>query len=158
VLCLAPTRELARQDADEFKRCTAHLGMDTVLVYGGVSISAQENALWRGADIVVGTPGRINDLIEREALVLTALRHSILDEADEMLSIGFAEDVEKILSKAPTGDAAPQTLLFSATMPDWVQKVCFFPSPSFGGFVAPRSTHKQLLPFRSQLSFCARSM
>lgn len=123
VLCIAPTRELARQNAEEFVHCSKHEGFRTVLVYGGALINAQVRELWEGADVVVGTPGRIIDLMDRGDLVLDNLRVTILDEADEMLSFGFAEAVEKILARAPTGDKKPQTLLFSATLPKWVREL-----------------------------------
>ena len=86
----------------------------------GVPISQQMRDVSRGADIVVGTPGRIMDLQARGALDLSAVDFAILDEADQMLDIGFADDVEKILSEAP---AERQTMLFSATMPTWVKKL-----------------------------------
>ena len=132
VLCVAPTRELARQNAEEFVHCSKHEGFRTVLVYGGALINAQVRELWEGADVVVGTPGRIIDLMDRGDLVLDNLRVTILDEADEMLSFGFAEDVEKILARAPTGDKKPQTLLFSATLPKWVRELMTkFLSPDY---------------------------
>lgn len=86
----------------------------------GVPISQQMRDISRGADIVVGTPGRIMDLQARGALDLSAVDFAILDEADQMLDIGFADDVEKILSEAPK---ERQTMLFSATMPTWVKKL-----------------------------------
>lgn len=89
-------------------------------VTAGVPISQQMRDVSRGADIVVGTPGRIMDLQARGALDLSAVDFAILDEADQMLDIGFADDVEKILSEAP---AERQTMLFSATMPTWVKKL-----------------------------------
>ena len=132
VLCIAPTRELARQNAEEFVHCSKHEGFRTVLVYGGALINAQVRELWEGADVVVGTPGRIIDLMDRGDLVLDNLRVTILDEADEMLSFGFAEAVEKILARAPTGDKKPQTLLFSATLPKWVRELMTkFLSPDY---------------------------
>ncbi|KAF5828319.1 P-loop containing nucleoside triphosphate hydrolase protein [Dunaliella salina] len=115
---LAPTRELANQTANEFK--TVCPGLNVVSVYGGTSISMQISDLRRGADVVVGTPGRVIDLIERGSLSLDRVRYAILDEADQMLDMGFEEDMEKILSYAPK---ERQTLLFSATLPKWINKV-----------------------------------
>lgn len=117
-IVLAPTRELAKQVEREFAATGPSL--KTACVYGGVPISNQMREIQRGADIVVGTPGRIMDLQARGALDLSQVQFAILDEADQMLDIGFADDVEKILSEAPT---ERQTMLFSATMPTWVKKL-----------------------------------
>ncbi|KAL3136406.1 hypothetical protein ABBQ38_005663 [Trebouxia sp. C0009 RCD-2024] len=117
-IVLAPTRELAKQVEREFAATGPTLR--TACVYGGVPISQQMRDVSRGADIVVGTPGRIMDLQARGALDLSAVDFAILDEADQMLDIGFADDVEKILSEAPV---ERQTMLFSATMPTWVKKL-----------------------------------
>lgn len=113
-LVLAPTRELALQVADSMIEYGRHLNARVLAVYGGQPYGPQINNLKRGVDIVVGTPGRLNDLIERGVLVLKEIRTVVLDEADEMLNMGFIEDVEKILSETP---AERQTALFSATMP-----------------------------------------
>lgn len=110
-IVLAPTRELAKQVAEEFSKSGAHL--TTVTVYGGAAYSPQENALRRGVDVVVGTPGRIIDHLERGNLDLSAVQYAVLDEADEMLSVGFADAIETILQKTP---AERQTMLFSATL------------------------------------------
>eukprot|EP00877_Chromochloris_zofingiensis_P009452 jgi/Chrzof1/4760/Cz14g25080.t1 len=117
-LILAPTRELANQVAKEFETACPNLVVKSV--YGGVSIGVQISALERGVDVVVGTPGRVIDLIERRKLNLSAVRFAILDEADQMLDMGFQDDMEEILSKSPP---ERQTLLFSATLPTWVHKV-----------------------------------
>lgn len=117
-IVLAPTRELAKQVEREFAATGPTLR--TACVYGGVPIQQQMRDVSRGADIVVGTPGRIMDLQARGALDLGAVDFAILDEADQMLDIGFADDVEKILSEAPK---ERQTMLFSATMPSWVKKL-----------------------------------
>lgn len=118
VLVLAPTRELARQVEKEFKESAPYL--NTVCIYGGVSYITQENALSRGVDIVVGTPGRIIDLIQNNSLQLGEVQYLVLDEADQMLAVGFEEDVETILEKLPS---ERQSMLFSATMPGWVKKL-----------------------------------
>jgi ATP-dependent RNA helicase DeaD len=113
-LVLAPTRELAMQVAAAMEDYGKHLKARVLAVYGGQSYSLQLNALKRGVDIVVGTPGRIIDLMERKALDLSAVKTVVLDEADEMLNMGFIEPVEEILSATPS---TRQTALFSATMP-----------------------------------------
>ena len=110
-IVIAPTRELAKQVADEFSK--SGVGLTTVTVYGGAAYNPQENALRRGVDVVVGTPGRLIDHLERGNLDLSAVQFAVLDEADEMLSVGFADAIETILQKT-----APerQTMLFSATL------------------------------------------
>ncbi|CAL4936848.1 unnamed protein product [Urochloa decumbens] len=118
VLVLAPTRELAKQVEKEIKESAPKLS--TVCVYGGVSYNVQQNALSRGVDVVVGTPGRIIDLINGGSLQLGEVKYLVLDEADQMLAVGFEEDVETILQQLP---AERQSMLFSATMPSWVKKL-----------------------------------
>ncbi|RLN42065.1 hypothetical protein C2845_PM01G24940 [Panicum miliaceum] len=118
VLVLAPTRELAKQVEKEIKESSPKLS--TVCVYGGVSYNVQQNALSRGVDVVVGTPGRIIDLINGGSLQLGEVQYLVLDEADQMLAVGFEEDVETILQQLP---AERQSMLFSATMPSWVKKL-----------------------------------
>ncbi|KAL6278385.1 hypothetical protein ACE6H2_021986 [Prunus campanulata] len=118
VLVLAPTRELAKQVEKEIKESAPYL--NTVCVYGGVSYITQQSALSRGVDVVVGTPGRIIDLINGNSLKLGEVQYLVLDEADSMLAVGFEEDVEVILQKLPT---QRQSMLFSATMPAWVKKL-----------------------------------
>ncbi len=114
-LVLCPTRELAIQVSEEIRRIAAHKrGVDIVPVYGGQPIDRQLYALKRGATIVVGTPGRVLDHLRRGTMKLQNLRMLVLDEADEMLDMGFLEDIETILESTP---AQRQTLLFSATMP-----------------------------------------
>ncbi|PKA49135.1 DEAD-box ATP-dependent RNA helicase 53 [Apostasia shenzhenica] len=114
-LVLAPTRELARQVQREFKDSAPIL--KSTCLYGGIPVMNQVRALGFGMDIVVGTPGRIIDLVERRALDLSEVKFVVLDEADQMLAIGFQEDVECILSYLPS---RKQCMLFSATMPHWV--------------------------------------
>ena len=120
-LVLAPTRELALQSADAITDM-AHRsrGLDVVAVYGGAPYGPQIGALRGGAQVVVGTPGRIIDLIDKGALVLDDVRYFVLDEADEMLRMGFAEDVETIAASLP---GQRRTSLFSATMPPAIQAV-----------------------------------
>ncbi|KAI3448406.1 hypothetical protein Pfo_005071 [Paulownia fortunei] len=118
VLVLAPTRELAKQVEKEFKESAPYL--NTVCIYGGVSYVTQESALSRGVDVVVGTPGRIIDLVNNNTLKLGQVQYLVLDEADQMLAVGFEEDVEVILGKLPS---ERQSMLFSATMPGWVNKL-----------------------------------
>ncbi|PNY01215.1 DEAD-box ATP-dependent RNA helicase 53-like protein [Trifolium pratense] len=117
-LVLAPTRELAKQVEKEFYEAAPNL--DTICVYGGTPISQQMRQLDYGVDIAVGTPGRIIDLLSRGALNLKEVQFVILDEADQMLQVGFQEDVEKILERLP---AKRQTLMFSATMPSWIKQL-----------------------------------
>jgi len=117
---LAPTRELALQVAQAFKDFNRHTGSRILAVYGGQSYSPQINALRRGVDVVVGTPGRLLDLVQKKSLDLSNIRTLVLDEADEMLSMGFIEDIEAILAATP---ASRQTALFSATMPPAVRNL-----------------------------------
>ncbi|MXX99392.1 MAG: DEAD/DEAH box helicase [Chloroflexi bacterium] len=118
-LVLTPTRELAIQVGQVFESTAGPRRLRTTLIYGGRSERPQINALRKGSQIVVGTPGRTLDLLRQGALDLRAIRFFVLDEADEMLDQGFARDVEAILNRTP---ADRQTALFSATMPDWVSK------------------------------------
>jgi ATP-dependent RNA helicase DeaD len=121
VLVLAPTRELAIQVAEAFQKYARHLPEFHVLpLYGGQSMVVQLRQLKRGPQVIVGTPGRIMDHIERKSLALDALRTLVLDEADEMLRMGFIDDVEWILQHTP---ATRQTALFSATMPEPIRRV-----------------------------------
>src|SRR5689334_25165617 len=113
-LVLTPTRELCIQVTQALRAYGAHKGINPVAVFGGAPIRDQQAYLKQGAPIVVGTVGRVLDLISRHSLVLHSCRYAVLDEADEMLDLGFLEDVEKILSLMPNGR---QTALFSATMP-----------------------------------------
>ena len=119
-LVLVPTRELALQVAEVFNSFGRALKARVLAVYGGQSYGLQIPALRRGVDIVVGTPGRILDLMEREELRLEGVRTVVLDEADEMLSMGFIEDIETILAATP---AERQTTLFSATMPPEIRRL-----------------------------------
>ena len=121
ILVLAPTRELAIQVAEAFQTYARHMkGFHVLPVYGGQDISGQLRALRRGVDVVVGTPGRLIDHINRRSLDLSELKGVVLDEADEMLRMGFIDDIEKILSKTPEN---AQRALFSATMPPPIRRV-----------------------------------
>jgi ATP-dependent RNA helicase DeaD len=120
-LVLTPTRELAIQVAEAFQKYAVHLpGFHVLPIYGGQGYGSQLHGLKRGVHVIVGTPGRIIDHLERGSLDLSQLKHLVLDEADEMLRMGFIDDVEKILQKTP---AQRQTALFSATMPAPVRRI-----------------------------------
>ncbi|MDQ0095766.1 DEAD/DEAH box helicase [Paeniglutamicibacter psychrophenolicus] len=121
VLVLAPTRELALQVAEAFTSYAKHMGDFTVLpVYGGSAYGPQLAGLRRGAQVVVGTPGRVIDHINKGSLDLSDLQYVVLDEADEMLRMGFAEEVDKILEATPE---EKQVVLFSATMPSSIRRI-----------------------------------
>ncbi len=121
VLVLAPTRELALQVAEAFTTYAKHIKGVTVLpVYGGAPYGPQLSGLRRGAQVVVGTPGRVIDHLQKGSLDLSDLQYMVLDEADEMLRMGFAEEVDQILSATPD---QKQTALFSATMPRAIQRI-----------------------------------
>jgi len=121
VLVLAPTRELAVQVAEAFQAYARHIpGFHVLPIYGGQSYSLQLKQLRRGPHVVVGTPGRIMDHLDRGTLKLDELRAMVLDEADEMLRMGFIDDVETIMAKTPP---ERQTALFSATMPEQIRRI-----------------------------------
>ncbi|CAJ2666851.1 unnamed protein product [Trifolium pratense] len=122
VLVLLPTRELANQVYADFELYGSSLGLAACAVYGGAPYGPQENKLRRGVDIVIGTPGRIKDHIEKGNIDLSHLKFRVLDEADEMLRMGFVDDVELILGKVQDVTKV-QTLLFSATLPSWVKQI-----------------------------------
>ncbi len=120
-LILCPTRELCMQITSDLKSFSKHLGQINVIpVYGGTSIEKQIKDLRDGAHIVVGTPGRALDLLNRKKLKISTIKWLVLDEADEMLSMGFKDDLEAILAGTP---AQKQTMLFSATMPNEIAKI-----------------------------------
>jgi ATP-dependent RNA helicase DeaD len=120
-LVLAPTRELALQVCEAFEKYAAHIkGVSVLPVYGGQGYGQQLSALRRGVDVVVGTPGRIMDHLDKGTLDLSELKFLVLDEADEMLKMGFAEDVETILADTPS---TKQVALFSATMPAQIRRI-----------------------------------
>ncbi|MCE5295888.1 MAG: DEAD/DEAH box helicase [Euryarchaeota archaeon] len=120
-LILCPTRELGVQVAEEIKKLAYYMDDVRVLaIYGGRSIDEQINSLKKGVDIVVGTPGRIIDHLQRKTLDLSEIEFLVLDEADRMLDMGFIEDIDYILEKVPK---ERQTMLFSATIPEGVRKI-----------------------------------
>ncbi|HKT56674.1 MAG TPA: DEAD/DEAH box helicase, partial [Microbacterium sp.] len=120
-LVLAPTRELALQVCEAFERYAGHLkGVHILPVYGGQGYGVQLSALRRGVHVIVGTPGRIMDHLDKRTLDLSELKYLVLDEADEMLKMGFAEDVETILADTPD---TKQVALFSATMPAAIRRM-----------------------------------
>lgn len=120
-LIMAPTRELCLQIADDMEGFAKHLeGLRTLAVYGGANIEPQIRALKHGVDVVVATPGRLIDLMHRGAADLSGIRYVVLDEADEMLSMGFQEDIDQILEGVPESH---RTLLFSATMSKEIERI-----------------------------------
>ena len=114
VLVLSPTRELANQIAESFSDYGRHLSFTNTVVFGGVTISRQEKALANGVDILVATPGRLIDLIEQGFVNLSMIEILVLDEADQMMDLGFIHALKKIVRMLPK---KRQTLFFSATMP-----------------------------------------
>jgi ATP-dependent RNA helicase DeaD len=135
-LVLTPTRELCVQVTEEVERIGRFRGVHTVAIYGGSSMDRQIDALKRGAQVVVGTPGRVLDLIRRRELLLDRVHTVILDEADRMLDMGFIVDVETILSRSPR---SRQTALFSATMPYAILRIC-------DRFMKPNPAHVTVRP------------
>jgi len=131
VLCLLPTRELAQQVAREFQMLEQGKRFQTICIYGGVPDGQQVMALRKGVDVVIGTPGRTMDMLQRGCLLLDKLSVVILDEADQMLEMGFREDVEAILAQVGVSGGGSedeptkktQYLLFTATLPAWVSSI-----------------------------------
>ena len=119
-LVLTPTRELCIQVTQALRAYGKGKGVDVVAVFGGAPIRSQQAQLRAGGHVVVGTVGRVKDLISRHSLLLHSCRFVVLDEADEMLDLGFLEDVERILALTP---ASRQTALFSATMPSEIRRL-----------------------------------
>jgi ATP-dependent RNA helicase RhlE len=120
VLVLAPTRELAAQINDSFRKYGKGLKLNTVVVYGGVSINRQQQEIRRGADIIVATPGRLIDLLDQRMVRLDRIHTLVLDEADRMMDMGFLPQIKRILQVVPT---ERQTLFFSATVPQEIQRL-----------------------------------
>jgi ATP-dependent RNA helicase DeaD len=119
-IVLVPTRELCRQVTTELEQLAKYKGLRILSVFGGTRMRGQFTALEKGVDVIVGTPGRVLDHLGRGTLRLDGVHYVVLDEADEMLDIGFAEDIERILRRTPR---ERQTVLFSATVPGWVQRL-----------------------------------
>ena len=121
MLILSPTRELALQTAKEIKKFSKKLShLKSVALYGGADYESQSRALSKGCQVVVGTPGRTLDFIRQGRLDLSTVSMVVLDEADEMLKMGFKEDLEAILDETPE---KKQVLLFSATMPKGIERI-----------------------------------
>ena len=121
-LILCPTRELAMQVAREMKNIVQYKGQQVVAIYGGAPMKPQVDALEAGARIVAGTPGRVLDHIGRRTLKTGSIKHLVLDECDEMLSMGFQEEIERIIGTLPPKEVR-QTMLFSATIPSEIQRI-----------------------------------
>jgi ATP-dependent RNA helicase RhlE len=119
-LILTPTRELALQIQDSFVSYGRHLSIKSVAIYGGVSQNSQTQALRKGTDVIIATPGRLLDLYTQQLVSFGNLKYFVLDEADRMLDSGFIHDIKKIASKLPS---QKQTLLFSATMPETIRNL-----------------------------------
>ena len=119
-LIITPTRELALQIYESFCTYGKYTKLKSCVIFGGVSQKPQEEALQKGVDILVATPGRLNDLINQKVISLKHIKIFILDEADRMLDMGFIQDVKKVIAKTPS---KKQTLLFSATMPPSIEKM-----------------------------------
>ena len=143
VIVLTPTRELAIQVAEELNRIGQFKGIRSLPIYGGQDINRQIRALKNRPQIIVGTPGRLMDHMRRRTIRLDQVRLAVLDEADEMLSMGFVEDIENILTAVPT---ERQTMLFSATMPKPILDLAnrFLKEPEFIGIKSKEMTVPQI--------------
>jgi ATP-dependent RNA helicase RhlE len=142
-LVLAPTRELASQIADSFRAYGRFLGLSTAVVFGGASMFKQKQALYRGVDIVVATPGRLLDHISQRSLRLDKVEILVLDEADHMLDMGFIHDLRKIATLVPK---QRQTLFFSATMPEPIAALAeqFLTNPARVAVTPPSTTAERV--------------
>ena len=138
-LILSPTRELAAQIAENFQKYTLNHSLRMALLIGGESMRDQEDALSKGVDVLIATPGRMLDLFERGAIILNDVKIFVIDEADRMLDMGFIPDIETIVRKLPK---TRQTLMFSATMPDEIRKLAekFLNNPKEITVAPPSST------------------
>lgn len=143
VLIVTPTRELANQVSDEIFKYGKHLGVRTVTIYGGTSYSRQVDLIERGAQVIIATPGRLLDMLSRNMLKGFAPSTVILDEADEMLDMGFLDDINEIFSYLPT---ERQTLLFSATMPMPIKKLAerILVDPFFASITREETTNTDI--------------
>ncbi|MHC5353999.1 DEAD/DEAH box helicase [Myroides sp. LJL115] len=153
VLIVTPTRELAQQIGDNFEKYAKYTNITSILLYGGMSIKPQIEQLQKGADIIIGTPGRLLDLYKQKHLNLDHLHFLVLDEADLMLDMGFIDDVKKIIALTPSNR---QTLLFSATMPLQVRELAheFLQKPEYVS-VDPISSLAKTV--KQQVYFTAKS-
>jgi len=154
-LIVAPTRELALQVAGDLVTVARHRGTRSVTIYGGVPYEPQLEALERGVDVVVGTPGRLLDLANRRALDLSHVKVLVLDEADEMLDLGFLPDVEKIIAKTPE---MRQTMLFSATMPGAIVSLARTHMRHPVNIRAESSSDSQTVPATAQFVYRAHDL
>ena len=154
-LIVAPTRELALQVSGDLALASKDLGLRVLTVYGGVPYEPQLDALSTGVDIVVGTPGRLIDLCNRRSLDLSHVHALVLDEADEMLDLGFLPDVEKLLSMTPE---TRQTMLFSATMPGAIVSLARTHMRHPMNIRAESSYDTQLVPATAQFIFQAHDL
>ena len=143
VLVITPTRELATQVSDELFKYGRNLGVNTVTIYGGSSYNRQLDLIKRGAQVVVATPGRLLDLLKRNMLSNFAPKIVVLDEADEMLDMGFLDDINEIFAYLPT---SRQTLLFSATMPAPIKVLAerILQNPAFVSITKGETTNKDI--------------
>ncbi len=154
-LVVAPTRELALQVSGDLALAAADRGMRVLTVYGGVAYEGQLDALKTGVDIVVGTPGRLIDLCNRRALDISRVHALVLDEADEMLDLGFLPDVEKLLSMTPE---TRQTMLFSATMPGAIVALARTHMRHPMNIRAEHSTDSAMVPATAQFIYQAHDL
>jgi superfamily II DNA/RNA helicase len=154
-LIVAPTRELALQVSGDLALASKDLGLRVLTVYGGVAYEPQLDALTTGVDIVVGTPGRLLDLCNRKSLDISHVHALVLDEADEMLDLGFLPDVEKLLSMTPE---TRQTMLFSATMPAAIVSLARTHMRHPMNIRAESSYDTQLVPATAQFIFQAHDL
>jgi superfamily II DNA/RNA helicase len=154
-LVIAPTRELALQVAGDFEISGTRRGTRSLTVYGGVPYEPQLDALKNGVDVVVGTPGRLLDLAARKALDLSHVKVLVLDEADEMLDLGFLPDVERLISKTPE---LRQTMLFSATMRGEVVTLARTHMRHPVNVRAESSTDAQTVPATAQFVYLAHDL
>ncbi|MDP9824131.1 superfamily II DNA/RNA helicase [Nocardioides massiliensis] len=154
-LIVAPTRELALQVSNDMSVASKDFGSRVLTVYGGVGYEPQLDALEAGVDVVVGTPGRLLDLANRGALDLSHVQAVVLDEADEMLDLGFLPDVERLLAKTPS---SRQTMLFSATMPSAIVALARTHMRHPMNIRAESSTDNQTVPATAQFIYQAHDL
>ncbi|MBA2456490.1 MAG: DEAD/DEAH box helicase [Nocardioidaceae bacterium] len=154
-LVVAPTRELALQVTADLVTASTRRGTRTVTIYGGVPYEQQLDALKSGVDVVVGTPGRLLDLADRRALDLSHVKVLVLDEADEMLDLGFLPDVERLLAKTPE---LRQTMLFSATMPSAIVSLARTHMRHPVNIRAESSSDQQTVPATAQFIYRAHDL